>query len=139
MLMVSTMSAFRTLIIVLCIFLLLVAAKETKKKHLKSVKQSSSKQTITVGKGTSFLTGDNLKIKKKSTSCKLEGSNGKTKSGKCLKVQSTALPNHDVGPWCNGGETYTLLTHALTNHLIHPPTYHFHTPHPNHTPRWEMG
>ena len=101
--MVSVMNACRTLLIVLYIVILLVKANETEKKHLKSVKQSS-KQTVTVGKGTSFLTGDNLKIKKTSTSCKLQGSNGKTKKGKCLKVVSTALPNHDVGPWCSGGK-----------------------------------
>ena len=101
--MIPTMSAYRTLFIVFCVFILVVASEETEKKHLKSVKQSSTKQKMTVGKGTSFLTGDNLKIKKKSTSCKLEGSNGKTKSGKCLKIQSAAMPNHDVGPWCNGG------------------------------------
>ena len=59
---------------------------------------------MTIGTGDTFLTKDvdRLSISSESTSCKLVGSGG-TISGKCLKVTSTTLPNHEAGPFCSGG------------------------------------
>ena len=77
--------------------------KTTSSSSSKKTKSSSSSQ-ITVGSGESFLTSSvsGLKIKDKSTSCKLYTNEGYITS-KCLEVKTTAIANHVMGPWCSGG------------------------------------
>jgi YHYH protein len=57
-----------------------------------------------VGSGETFLTSsvDGLVITDKSMSCTLESETGTT-TGKCMKVTTTTLANHVMGPWCSGG------------------------------------
>ena len=64
---------------------------------------SSSSAQWTVGSGETFLTNvDGLFISEKTITCTLTSATG-TATGKCLKMTTTTLANHEMGPWCTGG------------------------------------
>jgi len=82
--------------------------KSSSSKHHSSSSKSSSKKSssqLTVGDGVTFLTKsvNGLVITDSSTSCTLATGSGKTYKTKCLRLESTTVPNHAVGGWCQGG------------------------------------